>query len=71
MSVEEVNWKIENALRREAIEQGLKEKSIEIAKKKLKDDITVEQISKYTSLSKEKIESLKWKQANFACFFFQ
>ena len=33
MSAEEDNWKIENALRREAIEQGLKEKSIEIAKK--------------------------------------
>ena len=62
MSAEEDNRKIENSLRREAIEKGLEqgstEKAREIAKQMLKDDISVEQISKYTGLSKEEIESL-------------
>lgn len=41
------------------LEQGSKQKSIEIAKKMLEDNTPVELIEKYTSLSKEEIEGLK------------
>jgi predicted transposase/invertase (TIGR01784 family) len=38
---------------------GKKENSLEIAKNMLKDKIPIETIIKYTSLTKEEIESLK------------
>jgi predicted transposase/invertase (TIGR01784 family) len=40
-------------------EDGIKENSIEIAKKMLKMGFTLEQISEATSLSKEEIEKIK------------
>ena len=42
--------------------EGKREKSIEIAKKMLKDNIEIETIKKYTGLSKEEIEKLIKKQ---------
>lgn len=43
----------------EGIAQGSFDKSIEIAKQMLNDNIPIEQISKYTDLPEEKIEKLK------------
>ena len=40
-------------------EDGIKEKSIEIAKKMLKEKIPIEAIIKFTELTKEEIEKLK------------
>ena len=40
-------------------EEGIAEKTIEIAKKMLKDNASIELISKYTNLSIEEIEKLK------------
>ena len=55
ISAEEDNLKIENSIKREAIEQEKQE----IAKSMLEDNIPIEQIAKYTNLSKEEIENLK------------
>lgn len=55
ISAEEDNLKIENSIKREAIEQERQE----IAKSMLEDNIPIEQIAKYTNLSKEEIENLK------------
>lgn len=41
------------------MKEGLKEKSIDIAKNMLKDSLDIEIIMKYTGLSKEEIEKLK------------
>ena len=65
MSAEEDNKKIENSLKREWMEEGLKEgsykRNIEIAKTMLKDNMDIEIISKYTNLSKEELEKIKEK----------
>lgn len=62
MSAEEDNKKIENSLKREWMEEGLKEgsykRNIEIAKTMLKDNMDIEIISKYTNLSKEELEKI-------------
>ncbi len=50
---EKKNGKIEGKI------EGKKEKSIEIAKKMLKEKVPVEMIEKFTELSKEEIEKLK------------
>ena len=41
------------------MKEGLKEKSIDIAKNMLKDSLDIEIIMKYTGLSKEEIKKLK------------
>ena len=69
MSAEEDNKKIENSLKREWMEEGLREgikegsykRNIEIAKTMLKDNMDIEIISKYTNLSKEELEKIKEK----------
>ena len=43
----------------QGIEQGAKQEKIEIAKKMLKDGISIENISKYTNLTTQEIEKLK------------
>ena len=43
------------------LEQGISSRNIEIAKNMLKDKIDISAISKYTGLSKEKIEELSKK----------
>ena len=48
MSAEEDNRKIENSLRREAIEQGSLAEKQSIAKAMLNDNLDVNTISKYT-----------------------
>ena len=66
MSAEEDNRKIENSIkyyaRMEGIEEGkiegMKENSIEIAKKMKSDNIPLEDIMKYTNLTIEEIEKL-------------
>jgi predicted transposase/invertase (TIGR01784 family) len=42
----------------EGYNEGKKESQIEIAKKMLKDKMSIDIISKYTSLSKEEIENI-------------
>ncbi len=42
-----------------AKKEGWNQRSLEIAKQMLKDNIPIEQISKYTDLTEEKIEKLK------------
>ena len=67
MSAEEDNRKIENSLRREAIEKGLAEgleqgslaEKQNIAKAMLNDNLDVSTISKYTGLGEEEIKTLK------------
>ena len=67
MSAEEDNRKIENSLRREAIEKGLAEgleqgslaEIQNIAKEMLNDNLDVSTISKYTGLGEEEIKTLK------------
>lgn len=68
---EAVKRKTENSIREESyskgiergikqgIEQGTKDSKLEIAKNMLKDNISIELISKFTGLSVEEIESLK------------
>ena len=62
MSAEEDNRKIENSIKyyakKEGIEEGIKEKAIEIAKKMKSDNIPLEDIMKYTNLTIEEIEKL-------------
>ena len=43
----------------EGISQGAKQNSIEIAKKLLKDNISIDLIQKYTGLTKEELKDLK------------
>ena len=50
MSAEEDNRKIENSLREEYKEEGIKESSISIAKKMLNEKVDIKKISKCTSL---------------------
>ena len=50
---EKKNGKIEGKI------EGKKEKSIEIAKKMLKEKVPIEMIEKFTELSKEEIEKIK------------
>ena len=56
-------WKINQGnielAKEEGIEQGAKENSIEIAKKMLADNISIEQISKFTGVSIDELEKLK------------
>ena len=63
MSAEEDNRKIENSLRREAIEQGIEQgstkKALEIAKSMIIKGMDINLISELTGLSKEKIEKIK------------
>ena len=59
MSAEEDNRKIENSLKREYTEKGIKESSISTAKAMLKDGVDIDKIIKYTSLSKEDIGNLR------------
>jgi len=63
MSEEEEMEKLQNTLmgyaKEEGLEQGSKEKEVEIAKNMLKDNVDINTIVKYTSLSKEEIENLK------------
>ena len=67
MSAEEDNRKIENSLRREAIERGIEQgieqgstkKALEIAKSMVTKDMDIDLISELTGLSKEEIEKIK------------
>lgn len=59
MSAEEDNRKIENSLREEYKEEGIKESSISIAKKMLNEKVDIKIISKCTSLSIEEIQNLQ------------
>lgn len=63
MSAEEDNKKIENSLRREWKEEGIKEgsnqRNIEIAKAMLENDIDLSMISKCTGLSIEAINKIE------------
>ena len=63
MSAEEDNKKIENSLKREWMEEGLKEgsykRNIEIAKSLLKNNVDIEIIISSTGLSIEELEKLK------------
>ena len=59
MSAEEDNRKIENSLRREAIEQGSTEKAFEIARNLLKNKVDISIILQSTGISKEDLEKLK------------
>ena len=45
--------------RKEGKKEGRKEKSLEIAKKMLDDELKIEEIVKYTGLSKEEIQSIR------------
>ena len=47
------------AEKKNGITKGEKNKSIEIAKKMLKEKIPIEKIMKFTELTKEEIEKLK------------
>jgi len=63
MSAEEDNRKIENSIKKElredGIKEGQKERNVEIAKNMLKDNIPIITISKYTGLTKKEISLLK------------
>ena len=63
ISAEEDNRKIENSIKKELRESGIKEgqreEKIEIANNMLKDRVPTETISKYTGLMKNEINSLK------------
>ena len=43
----------------QGIEQGIKQQKIEIAKNMIKDNISIETISKYTNLTTQEIDKLK------------
>jgi predicted transposase/invertase (TIGR01784 family) len=58
MTYEEDEEKIHNSLKEEGFREGIKKKSIEIAKKLLKENIPIDIISKTTSLSIDEIERL-------------
>ena len=63
ISAEEDNRKIENSIKKElredGIKEGQKERNVEIAKNMLKDNIPIITISKYTGLTKKEISLLK------------
>ena len=63
ISAEEDNRKIENSIKKELREDGIKEgkkdRNIEIAKNMLRDNIPIITISKYTSLTEKEISLLK------------
>ena len=63
MSAEEDNRKIENSIRKEMTERGLKQgieqAKLETARNMLKDELDSDTIAKYTGLKKEVIEKLK------------
>ena len=63
ISAEEDNRKIENSIKKElredGIKEGKKERNIEIAKNMLRDNIPIITISKYTSLTEKEISLLK------------
>ena len=63
ISAEEDNRKIENSIKKELREDGIKEgqqeRNIEIAKNMLKDNIPIITISKYTGLTEKEISLLK------------
>ena len=52
-------WKINQGNIELAKEQGENRKSIEIAKKMLADNISIEKISKFTGVSIDELEKLK------------
>ena len=52
-------WALKDEYIREGIEQGEKNKAIEIAKELLRLNMSVEEIAKITKLSLEEIEKLK------------
>ena len=63
ISAEEDNRKIENSIKKElredGIKEGQKERNVEIAKNMLRDNIPIITISKYTSLTEKEISLLK------------
>ena len=63
ISAEEDNRKIENSIKKElredGIKEGQKERNVEIAKNMLKDNIPIITISKYTGLTEKEISLLK------------
>ena len=63
MSAEEDNRKIENSIRKEMTERGLKQgieqAKLETARNMLKDELDSDTIAKYTGLKKEVIEKIK------------
>ena len=63
ISAEEDNRKIENSIKKELREDGIKEgqreRNIEIAKNMLNDGVPIESISKYTGLIEKEIDALK------------
>ena len=65
ISAEEDNRKIENSIKKElredGIKEGQKERNIEIAKNLLKNNVDISVIASSTGLTKEKIERLKEK----------
>jgi len=48
----------ENSIRSESYEKGKEERNLEIAKAMLKDEVSLENISKYTGLSIDEINKL-------------
>ena len=52
-------WALKDQAYRDGEEKGSTTKAIEIAKSMLEDNISVEQISKYTNLSIDEVNSLK------------
>ena len=56
---EKVARKTLNTQLKSAKLEGIEERNIEIAKTMLKDDLSLDIISKYTGLTKEEIENLK------------
>ena len=63
ISAEEDNRKIENSIKKElredGIKEGQKEEKIEIAKNMLNDGVPIESISKYTGLTEDEVNILK------------
>ena len=63
ISAEEDNRKIENSIKKElredGIKEGQKERNVEIAKNMLRDNIPIITISKYTGLTEKEISLLK------------
>ena len=59
MTEEQEREMLENTIKFNAKQQGITEEKIEIAKTMLKDNVSIEDISKYTGLSKDEIKRLK------------
>ena len=60
----EVNERLMNSRYQEGINDGTKERNIEIAKAMLQDEVPSDSISKYTNLSINEIELLKTESKN-------